>query len=90
MAYPYLVYAREYKCDGAFMHPLISCRSASTHLQYASEMLMQKAKVPSLTVEGDIVDLRLFNPADALSRAEPFEEAMEHYRKVRKEEGFDW
>ena len=51
---------------------------------------MRKVKVPSITVEGDIVDLRLFNPEDALRRAEAFEETMEHYRKVRKEEGFDW
>lgn len=89
-AYPYLKYAREWQCDGALLHPLISCRSASTHLPYVSNMLMDKLNVPSLTVEGDIVDLRLFNPEDALARAEPFQETMDHYRKVRKEEGFDW
>jgi len=89
-AYPYLKYAREWKCDGALLHPLISCRSASTHLPYVSDMLMHQLKVPSLIVEGDIVDLRLFNPDDALARAEPFEETMEHYRKMRKEAGFDW
>lgn len=90
LAYPYLKYAREWKCDGAFLHPLISCRSASTHLPYVADMLMEELKVPSLSIEGDIVDLRLFNPEDALARAEPFEEAMEHYRKIRKQEGFDW
>jgi hypothetical protein len=25
-----------------------------------------------------------------MAKAEPFEETMEHYRKVRKQEGFDW
>jgi benzoyl-CoA reductase/2-hydroxyglutaryl-CoA dehydratase subunit BcrC/BadD/HgdB len=89
-SYPYLKYAREWRCDGAMLHPLISCRSASTHLPYVSNMLMEKLKVPSLSIEGDIVDLRLFNPEDALARAEPFEETMEHYRRVRKQEGFDW
>ena len=89
-AYPYLKYAREWKCDGAMLHPLISCRSASTHLPYVSNMLMEKLKVPSLSIEGDIVDLRLFDPEDALAKAEPFEETMEHYRRVRKQEGFDW
>jgi benzoyl-CoA reductase/2-hydroxyglutaryl-CoA dehydratase subunit BcrC/BadD/HgdB len=88
--YPYLKYAREWRCDGAMLHPLISCRSASTHLPHLSNMLMEKLKVPSLSIEGDIVDLRLFNPEDALARAEPFEETMEHYRRVRKQEGFDW
>ncbi len=89
-AYPYLKYAREWKCDGAMLHPLISCRSASTHLPYVSNMLMEKLKVPSLSIEGDIVDLRLFNPEEALAKAEPFEETMEHYRMVRKQEGLDW
>lgn len=88
--YIYLKYVSEWKCDGAFLHPLISCRSASTHLPHLANILMERLKVPSLIVEGDIVDLRLFNPQDALSRAEPFEEAMEHYRKVRREAGFDW
>jgi benzoyl-CoA reductase subunit B len=89
-AYPYLKYAREWRCDGAFLHPLISCRSASTHLPYVSDMLMERLKVPSLSIEGDIVDLRLFDPEGALAKAEPFEETMEHYRKVRRREGFDW
>ena len=89
-AYPYLKYAREWKCDGAMLHPLISCRSASTHLPYVANMLMDNLSVPSLTIEGDIVDLRLFNPEDALAKAEPFEETMEHYRRVRKQKGFDW
>jgi hypothetical protein len=53
-------------------------------------MLMEKLKVPSLSIEGDIVDLRLFNPEDALAKAEPFEKTMEHYRKMRKQAGSDW
>jgi len=89
-AYPYLKYAREWKCDGAFLHPLISCRSASTHLPYVSSLLMERLKVPSLTIEGDIVDLRLFDPEDAISKAEPFEETMEYYRNIRRQEGLDW
>ena len=88
--YVYYVYARDFKCDGAFLHPLITCRSASTHHPYVSDLLMRKAKVPSLMVQGDIVDLRLFNLKDALTQAEIFEEVMEHYRTVRKEERFDW
>jgi benzoyl-CoA reductase/2-hydroxyglutaryl-CoA dehydratase subunit BcrC/BadD/HgdB len=88
--YIYLKYVSEWKCDGAFLHPLVSCRSASTHLPHLANILMERLKVPSLIVEGDIVDLRLFNPQDALQRTEPFEEAMEHYRRVRRELGFDW
>jgi benzoyl-CoA reductase/2-hydroxyglutaryl-CoA dehydratase subunit BcrC/BadD/HgdB len=88
--YPYLLWAQEYKCDGALLHPLITCRSASALLPHTQDMLMQKLKVPSLVIEGDIVDLRLFDPVDALNKAEPFEETMEYYRRVRREKGFDW
>ena len=51
---------------------------------------MRKAKIPSLYVEGDIVDLRLFDAEDALRKAEAFEETMEYYREARKKEGLDW
>jgi len=90
MAYPYMEYTREYKCDGAFFHPLLTCRAATTHLPYVADMLLRRLRVPSMVIEGDIVDLRLFDPADALSKAEAFEETMEHYKEVRKKEGFDW
>jgi len=89
-AYPLMGYARDWKCDGALLHPLISCRSASTHLPYVASLLMERLKVPSLTVEGDIVDLRLFDPEAAMAKAEPFEETMEHYKRIRKQEGLDW
>lgn len=89
-AYPYLELAREYQCDGIVLHPLLSCRTATNHLMVVQDILMKKLKIPSLIIEGDIIDLKLFDPADALRKAETFEETMEHYRQVRKEEGLDW
>lgn len=83
--YPYLEYARDYQCDGALLHPLLSCRTATNHLTYVQDRLMQKLKVPSLVAEGDIVDLTLFDPEDTLRRAEAFEEVMDHYKKLRRE-----
>jgi hypothetical protein len=90
LAYPYLEYVRDYRCDGVVLHTLLSCRTGTTHLMLVKERLMEKLKVPSLVIEGDIVDLSLFDPADAMRKAEAFEETMEHYRKVRQEAGFDW
>ncbi len=89
-AHPYLEYAREYQCGGIFLHPLLTCRTATNHLMVVQDQLMKRLKVPSLVIEGDIVDLNLFNPADALRKAETFEETMDYYRKVRKEEGMAW
>jgi hypothetical protein len=51
---------------------------------------MEVWKVPSLVIEGDIVDLTLFDPADALRKAEAFEETMDHYKKARREAGLEW
>jgi hypothetical protein len=88
--YPYLEYARDFQCDGAMIHPLLTCRAATNCSMYIQDRLMQKLDVPSLVLEGDIVDLKLFDADDALGKAEAFEEAMEHYRKVRKEKGLGW
>ena len=89
-AYPYLEFARDYKCDGILLHPLLTCRTATNHLILVQDRLMKKLKVPSLVVEGDIVDLKLFDPVAALRKAETFEETMDHYKRMRKEEGFEW
>jgi len=89
-AYPYFEYARDYQCDGAVLHPLLTCRPNTGALMAIQDRLMKKLKIPSLVLEGDIVDLKLFNPVDALQKAEAFEETMEHYQKVRKEEGLAW
>lgn len=86
----FIKWCREYKCDGAVYQHLYSCRAGTHHLTYLERRLMEKLKVPSLPLQGDNVDLTLFNIEEALSKAEPFEETMEHYRKVRKEAGFDW
>jgi len=90
LGYPNLEYAKEYKLDGFFLHPLLTCRAASAHLWYVQDRLMQKLKVPSLLIEGDIVDIRLFDLADALKKTEAFEEIMDHYKEVRKAEGMEW
>ena len=88
--YPYLEFVKEYKCDGLIAHPLLSCRTATNHLPYVQDRLMKVLKVPTLVLEGDIVDLKLFDPEETWRKAGPFEEIMEHYRELRKKEGMDW
>jgi len=89
-AYPYLEYARDYQCDGALLHPLLTCRTATNHLMLVQDRLLNKLKIPSLVAEGDIVDLKLFDHADTMRKAETLEEMMDHYRGVRREEGLEW
>ena len=88
-AYPYLEWSRDYQFDGLLLHPLLTCRTATTHLLLLQDMLMKRLKIPSFIVEGDIVDLELFDPSDALNKAEAFEEAMDYYKGLRKEEGLE-
>ncbi|KJS15304.1 MAG: hypothetical protein VR69_14475 [Peptococcaceae bacterium BRH_c4b] len=87
---PYMKFVKDYKADGLFCHPLISCRPATYTLMHVRNLLMEKFKVPSVVVEGDIVDLRVFNEEEAHSKMEAFIETMDHYREVRKKEGFEW
>ncbi len=89
-AYPYLEYAKAYRCDGALLHPLLTCRTATNHLILVQDRLLNKLKVPSLIAEGDIVDLKLFNHADTMRRAEAFEEIMDNSRRAREKEGLKW
>ena len=82
--------ARDCQCDGALLHTLLTCRGTSAHLNLLASQYMEVWKVPSLIIEGDIVDLTLFDPADALRKAEAFEETMDHYKRVRREAGLEW
>ena len=85
-----LRHIREYQVDGVILHVLLTCRSTSAELNLLQRRLLDVLKVPSLVIEGDIIDISAFNPAEALRNAEAFEETMDHYRKVRKELGMPW
>lgn len=86
----YLQGAFDYRADGLFCHPLMSCRPATYTLLTTKNILEEHVKVPGVVVDGDIVDLRVFNEAEALSKVEAFVETMDHYREVRKKEGMPW
>ncbi len=85
-----LRHIREDHVDGAILHVLLTCRSQSAGLSLLQDRMLDVLKVPCLVMEGDIIDTSLFNPTDALRKAEAFEETMDHYRKVRKELGMSW
>ena len=81
---------REFQCDGAFLHPLLTCRAFTAPLYLYQKQIMETYKVPSLILEGDIVDLSLFDPVGGLKKAEAFEETMDYCREVRRKEGLEW
>jgi len=85
-----LNYVKEYQCDGVFLHVLLTCRATSADLFMIQRRLLDYYKVPCLVIEGDIIDASAFNPAEAMRKAEAFEETMDHYRQVRKDLGMPW
>jgi len=89
-AQPYFNWAMEYKVDGMFAHPLVTCRAATFWLTHSMNVLRDKLDIPSISIQGDIVDLTVFDAATALNQAPAFEESMDHFRKVRKSKGLDW
>lgn len=86
----YLQYAQDYKADGLLAHPLMTCRPATYTLLHTRNTLEDKLKVPGVVIEGDIVDLRVFNQEEAFSKMEAFLETMDHYREERKKAGMAW
>jgi benzoyl-CoA reductase/2-hydroxyglutaryl-CoA dehydratase subunit BcrC/BadD/HgdB len=86
----YYNWAREYKVDGFITHSLLSCRTATFWLTHASNILRDELDIPSMNMEGDIVDFTVFDPDEVLKNAQAFEESMDHYRQERKNKGLDW
>lgn len=90
MVEAYVQYTREYKLDGALIHPLISCRCNAVYPLHVRDVLERDAIVPALVAPGDIVDLSVFDEAQVLSQADAFVESMDHYRRLRKEKGLSY
>jgi benzoyl-CoA reductase/2-hydroxyglutaryl-CoA dehydratase subunit BcrC/BadD/HgdB len=82
--------APEYKADGIICHPLRSCRPATYELLSTKNILEEKLKIPGVMIDGDIVDLRVFNEEEALSKMEAFVETMDNYREQRKKAEMPW
>jgi benzoyl-CoA reductase subunit B len=85
-----LKHIKDFQADGGFLHPLLTCRTATASLKLMEGGMMKYWNVPCISIEGDIVDTRLFDPEDALQKARAFEETMDHYKQVRRKAGREW
>ncbi|MFC1857190.1 2-hydroxyacyl-CoA dehydratase subunit D [Thermodesulfobacteriota bacterium] len=83
----YLKAAPDYQADGLLCHPLRSCRPATYNLLTTKNVMEDLVKVPGVLIDGDIVDLRVFNEKEALSKMEAFIDTMDHYREERNKAG---
>jgi benzoyl-CoA reductase/2-hydroxyglutaryl-CoA dehydratase subunit BcrC/BadD/HgdB len=87
---PNVRFARKFQLDGVIFHSNLTCRQMSGTQNSRQKNLLDIYKVPSLIIEGDIVDARLFDMEGTLKKCEAFEETIQHHRDMRKREGLEW
>ncbi len=66
----------DWKADGIVYHSVKSCRTVSTGMADSREYLTRVKGVPSLFVESDLVDPRLWSEAQFKNRIDAFFEAL--------------
>ncbi len=82
----YLDWAADYGVDGTLLHEIASCRVDTIGFLALKDLLLKYRKVPSLIVEGDLIDPRDFDEARFKMEMDAFIEIMDRYRKVREED----
>jgi benzoyl-CoA reductase subunit B len=73
---PLLRMAAEYEADGVVYHPIKSCRTVSTGLADSRRALMERADMPSLFIESDMMDRRVVAEAQLKNRIDAFFEGL--------------
>ena len=67
----------EYQVDGLVIHSARSCKPYSVGQYDLKRLLMERLGVPSVIIEADITDFRVYSEEQARTRLEAFLEAME-------------
>jgi bcr-type benzoyl-CoA reductase subunit B len=68
---------KEYQVDGLVIHSARSCKPYSVGQYDLRRLLMYRLKVPSVVIEADITDSRVYSEGQTRTRIEAFFEAME-------------
>jgi len=67
----------EYQVDGLVIHSAKSCKPYSVGQYDLKRFLMERLGVPSVIIEADITDFRVYSEEQARTRLEAFLEAIE-------------
>lgn len=73
---PMLQMIERFNVDGVVYHPIKSCRTVSTGLADSRRALMQRADIPSLFIESDMMDRRVVSEAQLKNRIDAFFEGL--------------
>ena len=66
----------EFSADGVVYHPIKSCRTVSTGLADNRRAVMDRADIPSLYIESDMMDRRVVSEAQLKNRIDAFFEGL--------------
>ncbi len=69
---------KEYQVDGLVIHSAKSCKPYSVGQYDLKKILMDHLKIPSVVIEADITDFRVFSEEQTRTRLEAFFEALEN------------
>lgn len=69
---------KEYQVDGLVIHSARSCKPYSVGQYDLKRLLMERLGLPSVVIEADITDSRVFSEEQARTRIEAFFEAMDN------------
>jgi len=68
---------KEYRVDGLVIHSARSCKPYSVGQYDLARLLMDRLTIPSVVIEADITDSRVYFEEQTRTRIEAFFEAME-------------
>ncbi len=75
---------KEYSIDGVVLHAIKSCRAISGGIVDEREFL-QRAGIPTLFLDSDLVDSRYFSEAQMRNRVDAFFETLERKKYYRRD-----
>jgi len=75
-----LEFIEGYRIDGVVMHLAQTCRTWSLAQIHQLNVMKQYVKVPTLFIESDIVDVRMYSEADTQRRIDAFIETVAGYK----------
>lgn len=73
----------DYKVDGMVMHGTVSCRAQTVGQLYFGNLVQEYVRVPSISLESDIVDARTYSEAQTRMQIEAFIETVDSYQRGR-------
>lgn len=74
-----LQWAKEYHVDGMIFHDTKTCFNNSNAKFGLPQKIKEKYNIPTLVIEGDLCDMRLFSEAQSITKIETFIEQIQEY-----------